>query len=96
MQLQEPLSQLTYSRTGSYTGNESLSSGTAGILPSSPGQFVIGALSNTGNLFVNLATGKASLITLEQILSLVFVVFILGMLFLVVAVARRLTRRRKV
>ena len=89
--LQLPLDQLSYSRTGSYTGSESTQQISAGGLL---GSFV-GIFAGTGGLIQNVASGKLSQITIFQIYSFAYFVILIGVIVILLWIFRIVRKHRK-
>ena len=90
--LQIPVDQLTYPRTGSYTGSEStkqpVSSGgiTGGIE---------GIFTGSAGFIQNAVGGKISQITIFQIYSFAYLIILIVVLVIVLVIVRKILRRRK-
>jgi phospholipase C len=89
--LQIPLDQLSYSRTGSYTGTESTQQVSAGSLL---GSFV-GIFTGTAGLVQNVATGKFAQITIFQIYSFAYFVIFIGVIVIALWIARIFWKHRR-
>ena len=89
--LQMPISQLAYSRTGSYTGSESTQQPQS--IESLFGQFE-GIFTGSDKLLNNLASGKYSLITVSQVYSLVYLIIFIMIVVVIIRIALWVRRRR--